>query len=291
MEAVFSYRQRTVSSDDVAFIRELIARHPSASRRALSVLLCEAWNWRQPNGAARDLVCRGLMLGLHRARLIELPPQVKLPPNPLARRAPPVRVEVSTDPLLGSLRECVPLEWRLVRRTADEALFNSLLEQHHYLGYTQPVGAHLKYLVLATGRPVACAAWSSAPRHLRPRDQFIGWSPEVRRRNLHGIAYNLRFLVLPWVRVPHLASHLLGAMARRISDDWVRAYGHPIHYLESFVDPQRFRGTCYQAANWIRLGPTQGRGKDAPTWEANRPVKQILGYPVHRHFRRCLGVT
>jgi hypothetical protein len=255
------------------------------------VKLCEAWDWRQPNGARRDMVCRGLMLGLHRAGHIELPPLVKSPPNPLAKRVRPAPVEVAMDPMAGSLAECGPLEWRLVRRTADEALFNSLIEQHHYLGYSQPVGAHLKYLILARERPIACAAWSSAPRHLRPRDQFIGWSPEVRQRNLQGIAYNQRFLVLPWVRVPHLASHLLGAMARRISDDWLLAYGHPIHYLESFVDPQRFAGTCYQAANWIGLGPTKGRGKDAPSWEANRPVKQILGYPVHRDFRRCLGVT
>jgi len=291
MEAIFSYRHRSVSRDDVALIGELIARHPGASRRALSTKLCEAWDWRQANGAPRDLVCRGLMLGLHRAGLIELPPRVKSPPNPLARRTKPALVEISAEPVHGSLAECGPIEWRLVRRTADEALFNSLIEQHHYLGYTQPVGAHLKYLMLARGRPIACAAWSSAPRHLRPRDQFIGWSPEVRRRNLHRIAYNLRFLVLPWVRVPHLASHLLGAMARRISDDWLRAYGHPIDYLESFVDRQRYRGTCYEAANWIRLGPTTGRGKDAPTMQPNRPVKEILGYPVHRDFRRRLGVA
>lgn len=290
MEAIFSYRQRSVSREEVAFIRELIAQHAGASRRALSVKLCEAWDWRQANGTTRDLVCRGLMLGLHRAGLIELPPRVKSPPNPLARRTKPARVEVAAEALHGSLADCGPLEWRLVRRTADEALFNSLLEQHHYLGYTQPVGAHLKYLVCARGRPIACAAWSSAPRHLRPRDQFIGWSTEARRRHVHLIAYNLRFLVLPWVRVPHLASHLLGTMARRISPDWLHAYGHPIHYLESFVDPQRFGGTCYRAANWIRLGPTTGRGKDAPSWKANRPVKEILGYPVHRDFRRCLGV-
>lgn len=291
MEAIFSWRNRHLSADDVGFVRDLIARHPGASRRALSVLLCEQWNWTQPNGAWRDMVCRGLMLALHRAGHIELPPLVKSPPNPLARRARPAVVDVCMDPLQATLADCGPLQWQLVRRTPDEALFNSLIEQHHYLGYTQPVGAHLKYLVRAHGRPIACAAWSSAPRHLRGRDQFIGWSTEVRRRNLHLLAYNLRFLVLPWVRVPHLASHLLGVMARRISADWQQAYGHPIHYLESFVDPQRFRGICYQAANWIRLGPTTGRGKDAPTMEPNRPIKQILGYPLHRDFRRRLGVV
>lgn len=286
---MLSYRQRAVTGCDVAFIRALIAEHPRASRRELSRKLCTAWNWVQANGALRDMVCRGLMLKLHRAGLIELPPVRYVPPNPLAERSPPVVVRVDTRALQGSLAEIQPLELRSVRRTPEEALFNSLLEQYHYLGYTQPVGEHLKYLVVAHGRPLACLAWSSAPRHLGSRDRFIGWSVAARRQNIRLLAYNTRFLILPWVKVAHLASHLLGRIARVLSGDWERVYGHPLYFLETFVDPQRFRGTCYLAANWIRLGPTTGRGKDAPTWTPNRSVKEVLGYPLRKDFRQRLS--
>ena len=285
MDTAFSYRHRVVTASDITFIRALIAAHPTASRRDLSKKLCHAWNWVQPNGAPRDMVCRGLMLALHRAGSIELPPVRRVPPNPLAQRSRPAVIAVDSQLLQVALSEIQPVELRQVRRTPDEALFNSLLEQFHYLGYSQPVGEHLKYLVWAQGRPVACLAWSSAPRHLGSRDRFIGWSTEERRRNIRLLAYNTRFLILPWVRVPHLASHLLGRMAQVLSGDWEHRYGHPIYFLETFIDPQRFRGTCYRAANWIVLGTTTGRGKDAPTWTPNRPIKAVLGYPLTRDFR------
>jgi hypothetical protein len=175
-----------------------------------------------------------------------------------------------------------------VRRTGDEPLFNSLMEQHHYLQYEQPVGEHLKYLAWAQGRPIACLAWSSAPRHLGSRDRYIGWSAEARRRNIRFIAYNTRFLILPWIRVPHLASHLLGRMAAILSDDWDRLYSHPIYFAETFIDPGRFRGTCYRAANWQLLGLTTGRGKNDQTNKPNRPIKEILGLPLTPRFREHL---
>lgn len=175
-----------------------------------------------------------------------------------------------------------------MRRTADEPLFNSLMESHHYLGYEQPVGEHLGYLIWAQGRPVACLAWSSAPRHLGSRDRFIGWSGEARRRNIRFIAYNTRFLILPWVEVPHLASHVLSRVARQLSHDWERLYQHPIYFLETFVDPKRFRGTCYRAANWVVLGRTTGRGKDDHTNRPNRSIKEVRGYPITPRFRQLL---
>ena len=136
---------------------------------------------------------------------------------------------------------------------------------------------------------MACVAWCSAPRHLGSRDRFIGWGQEARLRNIRHIAYNTRFLILPWVTVPHLASHILGCMARRLSADWQNLYGHPIYFLETFIDPQRFRGTCYRAANWTVLGVTTGRGKDAPTYQANRSIKEVLGYPLVKDFRQRLS--
>ena len=235
------------------------------------------------------MVCRGLMLALHRAGHIALPNRQQVPPNPLAQRSKPVALELDRRPVHGSLQSLGPLRVEQVRRTPEEPLFNSLLEQHHYLGYTQPVGEHLKYLAYAQDRLLACLAWSSAPRHLGPRDRFLGWSAEARRRNIHLIASNLRFLVLPWVQVPHLASHLLGRMARQLPGDWERVYGHGLYFLETFVDPDRFRGTCYRAANWIALGRTTGRGKDDQTHRANRSRKEVWGYPLHRHFRRRLS--
>jgi hypothetical protein len=288
------YRGRTIGADDIASIRQLIAQNPRASRRQLSVLVCQAWDWRQPNGAWRDMVCRGLMLALHRAGHIELPACRHAPPNPLARRAKPATdFLVDPRPLRGPLRALQPLVIRQVRRTGEEDLFNGLVERYHYLGYTRAVGEHLKYLVLVQDRPVACLAWSSGPWHMGPRDRFIGWSPAVRRRNLHLLAYNTRFLILPWARVPHLASHILGRIARRISADWQRLYAHPVHYLETFVDQERFHGTCYRAANWVHLGQTTGRGIKEKTKKVTRSIKDVLGYPLSKDFRArlCEGPT
>jgi hypothetical protein len=288
MPAEWRYRGRTVTAAEVVFIRQLIAAHPGASRRRLSYKLCEAWEWNQANGAPRDMVCRGLLLMLNRIGAIELPPVRFTPRNPLARRERPQPVRLDETPITSPLREMGPIEFQPVRRTAEEPLFNSLMEQYHYLGYEQPVGEHLKYLVWAMGRPVACVAWSSAPRHLGPRDRFIGWGQDTRRRNIRFLAYNTRFLILPWVTVDHLASHILGRMARRISEDWQRVYAHPIYMLETFVDPARFRGTCYRAANWILLGCTTGRGNNDLTHQPNRPIKEVLGYPLTRRFRQVL---
>jgi hypothetical protein len=285
----FRYRGRQISQEDVLYIRALVERHPNESRRRLSTKLCEAWQWRQTNGVLRDMVCRGLLLMLERAGQITLPPVSYVRHNPLARRARPEPARIDATPMEDRLRNLQPLEFEQVRRTGKEPLFNSLMEEHHYLGYEQPVGEHLKYLVSAQGRPVACLAWSSAPRHLGSRDRYIGWSAEARRRNIRFIAYNTRFLILPWVRIQNLASHILGDMAARISPDWQQMYGHPIYFLETFVDPERFRGTCYRAANWVFLGKTTGRGKQSNSYVPNRSIKEVLGYPLTKRFRELLG--
>ena len=177
----------------------------------------------------------------------------------------------------------------MVRRTPEERLYQSLIHHHHYLGYTQPVGEHLEYIAFSEGRPVALIGWSSAPRHIGARDRHLGWNKEERIANLHKIAVNTRFLILPWIEVPHLASHLLGRTARRISRDWMRIYRHPIVWLETFVDPEKgFKGTCYKAANWRYLGLTTGRGKNDQTRRPNRSLKYVFGYPLARDFRKSL---
>jgi hypothetical protein len=287
----FKYRGRVVTQDDVAFIREMIAKNPTLSRRMLSRILCEAWNWTQANGKPKSMVCRGLMLALHRAGRIELPAKRKDMPNPFVNRVRPRLVHIDCAPVEGNLSDLGPLEIRSVRRTPEESLFNSLVETHHYLRYTQPVGEHLKYMVYAKDRPVACFAWCSAPRHLGPRDRFIGWPAQARRRNIHFVSYNTRFLILPWVRVRHLASHLLGRMTGLLSSDWERVYKHPVYFAETFVDPTRYPGTCYYAANWVFLGQTTGRGKNDQTGRPNRSIKDVLGYALTKDFRRLLSET
>lgn len=291
MQSTLRYRGREITEDDVVFLRQLIAESPGCSRREISRRVCVAWGWVQQNGALRDMVCRSLLLVLHRAGRIELPPQRQRPPNNVVirRRAAPVPAELDRTPIETSLTELGELEWRQVRRSPDEPLFDALIAEHHYLGTARLVGEHLKFLVLARGRPIACFAWSSPPHKLRPRDRFIGWTKTARDQNRHLIAYNPRFLIPPWVRVKHLASHLLGRMAKLLPDAWARVYGHEVCYLETFVDCERYAGTCYKAANWIVLGKTTGRGNNAPTQAQTRSIKEVLGYPLTKRFREVLG--
>jgi len=285
---LFTYRGKVVTEKDIAFIQELIASNPGISRWALSRELCRQWNWVQPNGALRDVVCRGMMLELHRKGDIRLPEKKRSVRNPFVDRQKPEKTQVDQHPLQTELSDLKPLEFHQVRRSTDEKLFNSLIEQFHYLGYCHPVGEQLKYIVYARRRPIACLAWSSAPRHIGARDRFIGWSERMRKDHLSLIAYNSRFLILPWVRVPSLASHILGCMTRILPRDWNRIYCHGLYYLETFVDKDRFAGTCYKAANWIYLGDTTGRGKNDRTNRPNRSIKAVWGYPLAKDFRAVL---
>lgn len=288
MTELLRYRNRIVTSDDVDYLRQLIKDNPNASRRALSQKVCRDWNWVQGNGYLKDMVCRSLMLLLEREGHITLPPRKRVPHNPLAIRKPPKRIVIDQTPIQGPIAGLFPVELRQVRRTELESIFNSLIEQHHYLGYTQPVGEHLKYLFFSYDRPIACLSFSSAAYWIDCRDQFIGWSSDSREKNRHLLAYNTRFLILPWVRVPHLASHLLSLCARQINADWQEFYCHPIFWLETFVDTSRFKGTCYQAANWRFLGLTKGTGKDSKL-KRSVSVKAMYGYPLVRNFREKLN--
>jgi len=288
MGIVLTHKGKDITDDDLAAICGLMGEQATWTRRSLSIALCKRRGWVQENGVPRDAACRALLLALHRAGHIELPAPRWACREPW-RRLRPARVEVATDPIEGTLRELGPIEVRHVARTVEEATVNGLLEQYHYLGYTTPVGERMKYLVTAKGRPIGGFVWSSAPRHLGPRDRHIGWSAEARKRNIRFVAYQTRFLILPWVRVPHLASHLLGRMARQLSTDWARVYAHPIHFTETFVDMERNHGTCYRAANWMELGRTTGRGKGDLTHKPNRSLKMIFGYPLVDDYRERLS--
>lgn len=287
-DVLLSYRGRAIRPADVLFLRDLIASNPQLSRRSLSAKVCQAWNWVQPNGRLRDMVCRSLMLVLHRAGHIQLPPPRLQAINNaiLHRRVAPLEF-CDTTPIQGTLAGLGSLQIRLVRRSEGESLFNTLLQQYHYLGFSRPVGEHLKYLVFCGDRPIACLAWNSGPLKLKLRDQFVGAPRPAYAHNLHLIAYNSRYLIAPWVKVPHLASHLLGRIARRISADWRELYHHPIHLLESFVDVERFKGTCYRAANWTCVGRSEGRGTKSQTGDQTS-IKELWAYPLSPDFRNKL---
>jgi hypothetical protein len=288
-QSILRYRGREIATADVDFIRGLIAANPGQNRQRLSKALCTAWGWRQENGGLRDMVARGLMLALHRSGQIQLPPARHARVNPLVHRRAPELIEVNQTPIECALSQLPRLIWRQVRRSTDEPLFNSLMQQHHYLKYVKPVGEHLKFMVYAAERPVALFAWSSAPRHLAPRDRYLEWSPEKRKANIRYVAYNTRYLVLPWVRVPHLASHLLGRMTRMLSLEWQQVYQHPVYFAETFVDPTLHRGTCYRAANWVCMGMTTGRGNNDQSNRVNRSLKEVLGLGLVENFRERLS--
>ena len=289
MDAILTYRKKVITPDDLSFVRKVIDEFQREGRSAISRRLCEAWDWRQDNGQLKDGICRGLLLQLERNQHITLPPRLAVNNNSERRKkipvatlfAPPTQITVP-------LCDLTPIELRQVRRSPEEKLFNNLIRQYHYLGYSQPVGEHLKYLAYTKGRVIACFAFSSVPYAIDHRDTFIGWSAETRECNRHLLAYNTRFLILPWVKVPHLASHLLGRISRTISADWQKIYNHPLYWLETFIDTELFAGTCYKAANWIFLGLTSGRGKYNKTQKQLTSIKAMYGYPLSRDFRTRL---
>jgi hypothetical protein len=289
MDAEIRYRGKSYSTKEIEEIREVIIRHQDKSRWFISQEICRRWDWRQRNGVLKDMICRGLLLQLEAEGLITLPPRRQTPPHLVSPRKRPAVIEVDQSAVAGKLSNFKPIELHQVRRTPLEKVYRSLIEQYHYLGYTQPVGEHLEYLAKVKGRVVACVGWCSAPRHIGCRDRYLRWTKEQRVRNLFLVVINTRFLILPWVKVPHLASYLLGGMARRISNDWQRVYHHEVVWLETFVDPARgFEGTCYKAANWRHIGETTGRGKNDHTHQVNRSLKLVFGYPLRKDFREVL---
>jgi hypothetical protein len=282
------YRNRQITIKDIAFIKDLIADNPDKSRWFISRELCQQWDWRQPNGALKDMVCRGLLLKLEKDGLLTLPPRKRIINNPFLNRKIPEPAKINQTIVACDLSQIQPIRLQSVRRTKFESLYNSLMQDYHYLGYRPHVGEHIKYIVFYQDRPIGCLGWTSAPWYIGCRDKFIGWGAHIRKKNLHLIAYQTRFLILPWIKVSCLASHLLGISTRIISRDWLNFYNHPIYFVETFVDTTRFKGTCYQAANWLYLGKTTGFGKLDQTRKQNRSIKAVYGYPLQKDFRRLL---
>jgi len=290
MEVVHRIQGRDLRESDIAQIRSLIAAHPDWHRTRLSVELAQAWNWQSSAGQLKDMASRTLLLKLERRGWIALPPRrhelyPRLPLIVAPQTAAPAPALIDEP-----LSELLPVSLELVAAGhSDRAFFSHSLAQHHYLGYRGPVGENLAYLARDRhGREVACILFGAAAWKTMPRDAWIGWDASTRARSLLSITNNTRFLILPWVRVPHLASHLLGRILRRLSADWQGKYGHPIYLVETFVDRSRFLGTCYRAANWTCVGQTQGRSRQDRYSTMRVPVKDIYVYPLIPKFRERL---
>ncbi len=278
---------RKISKDGIELVRRLIEAHPSRNRTWLSKELCLLWNWRAANGQIKDMACRTLLSKLELQGYITLPRRQT--PGRGCRRLSILYVPHNTASIACSLSDLKPVQVDLVKDTGLLGLFSCLLSQYHYLGFSGTVGENLKYLVFDRGHnPLACLLFGSAAWKCAPRDEFIDWHDRARKVNLPFLTNNMRFLILPWVQVPHLASHILGRVARRISGDWMEKYGHPLYLLETFVERQRFRGICYQAANWIYVGQTKGRSRNDRYTTLKVPVKDIYLYPLTKRFREAL---
>jgi hypothetical protein len=280
---------REVTAADIELIRALLAAHPARGRTPLSAELCRRWDWRNARGQLKDMACRTLLLKLERAGHIRLPPRIRPSSNGLRNRRPPV-APLACEPIRGALRDLLPLSvGGVAPGSADARLFNGLLAHEHYLGHRNTVGENIRYLARdRRGRPVACALFGSAAWKCAARDAFLGWDRPTRERNLQRLTNNTRFLIPAWVQVPHLASHVLGLIARRIRADWQAKYGHPVHALETFVDRSQFKGTCYRAANWRRLGQTRGRTRNDRAHRIRAAVKDVYLYPLVADVRREL---
>jgi len=277
---------RQVGAADIEWLRGQLVAHRDWNRTRLSRELCARWDWRNALGQPKDMAARTLLLKLERAGHLRLPARRAVSPNAHRNR----RVEAPGRPpaaIRGALRELQALRVGIVAPGSQDArLFHGLLAHEHYLGVRNTVGENIRYLVKDRhGRPVACVLFGSAAWKCAARDDFLGWDRPTRERNLQHLTNNTRFLILPWVRVPHLASHVLGLIARRIRADWQLKYGHPVAALETFVDRSRFKATCYRAANWIKVGSTRGRTRNDRQQRIQVPVKEVYLYPLLDGFR------
>jgi hypothetical protein len=268
-------------------IRELIATHPTAKRNELSRRVCLAWNWLKPDGGLKEMSCRVLLLKLHRAHAIELPaPQSK---NTNIRK--PILHTKEADPkppVTLPVGQLLPVWLRRVISKQDSLFWNELIERYHYLGYTPLPGAQIRYFIDSPVGLLGAIGFSAAAWKVQPRDTWIGWTALIQKQNLHLIVNNSRFLLLPWVNSRNLASHILSLCAKQLPLDWQQTYNYTPVLLETFVEKERFAGTCYKAANWTFVGVTKGRGKLDTYNECALPIKDVHLFPLHKHFRKIL---
>jgi hypothetical protein len=285
MESIITIQGRELFPKDIQFIQDLIENNPSFSRRKLSQELCKLWNWQNAKGVLKDMACRSMMVKLDQFGYIRLPQRRKTPVNRMTQKVI-IYVPHDKTPIVASLKSIQPLGIIIPQTKPQDDLFSYLLSQYHYLGYKGIVGENMKYMIFDRyNRMLCCLLFGSAAWKARDRDRYIGWKEKERKRNLNFTTNNMRFLILPWVWVKYLASHILGLISRRINRDWMEKYGHPLYLLETFVQKDRFSGTCYKAANWICVGQTAGRSRNDRYNDKIVPVKDIYLYPLISDFK------
>lgn len=247
---VTTSRGRNITGKDIEAIKKLIAKYYSKGRKCISEELSRYWKWYQPNGNLKDMACREILLKLHRLDLIKLPPPRVVPNRRKNKNYVQLDLEILPTSLSGKLSDFKEITLSLAASSKEQTLWNSMVRKYHYQGYSRIVGRSIKYIACCSDIPVACLGWGSAAWSLRPRDKYIGWDKATKDKNLHFIANNIRFLILPGVKIKYLASHLLSKNIKAIRSDWARKYGYPLYLLETFVETGRFLGTSYKAANW-----------------------------------------
>ena len=287
-QPLYTIRGREIGPKDLETIRGCIREKWTLGRTAISKALCRQWDWTQPNGWLKDRACRDLLLALERHGEIQLPARRNEGPGGKKRVQSQDYLFLDQTPLEGKVSDYGPLTLTMVRKSREEPMWDFLIHRYHYLARPLLVGSYLKYLVHLDGHLVAAMGWASAALKVASRDTFIGWDPQTRKRNLHQVVNNVRFLILPWVRIKHLASKILGASARTVQRDWQGFYNTPIQLLETFVDMARFPGTSYRAANWLYLGQTKGSAKRGNRYTYHGQAKAVVVYPLTRHFRERL---
>lgn len=285
-QIVTSICGKPFSKYDLEKVREIITEHPTLNRQNLSRIICKEFNWVSANGRLKEMSCRVAMLKLYRTGLIQLPaPQKK------SNNGSKLKITSVSDPqfpIEEEIRKLEQIEIKEVKTSKESRLWNELIERYHYLGYTPLAGAQIRYLIYCRQGLLGAVSFSASAWKVAPRDKWIGWDHKVREKNLHLIINNSRYLILPWVKVKHLASKVLGLCARQIRSDWKKRYNYEPVLLETFVEKNRFKGTCYKAANWIYVGQTQGRGKKDVHNEYKLPIKDIWMYPLVKGFRKEL---
>src|SRR3989338_1485414 len=300
---------RLISAAELGWLRDWIDDHRQWSRHRLTVGLCRQWQWTSSSGRLKNYAARSFLMKLERRGLLSLPPVREA----MRRRSwfksfsvdsigmasdgartalssLKAKVDFVSEPITATIEDLLPVEVTLCSTgSPEESLFRAYLETHHYLGFGKTVGENLQYLVRdQQGRDLDCLLFGSAAWRVEARDRWIGWNDAQRQRHLIPLTNNTRFLILPWIKVPHLASHILSKILHRVSIDWKKKYGHPIHLVETFVEKDRFRGTCYKAANFIHAGETKGRSRQDRDRTLSVPVKDVYFYPLHRRFREDL---
>ena len=284
------YYGRSFTSEEMALLRALIAAHPRPTRFGLSKEFCRRIGWIKPDGGLKDMMARAAMLAMHRDGLITLPPPTRIP-----GRAGPVTFGPDTEPPLfpppATLDDVRPLTLRpVLGKTREGKLWNEFIARYHYLGYKTLVGAQMRYAVHDRhGQPIAMLGFSTAAWRLAPRDRFIGWSPQLREKNLPLVVDNPRFLILPWIRIPNLGSHILAIIRRRLPRDWAERYNTTPVLIETFVQTPRYTGAVYRASGWIHVGATQGRGRYDRRKLYDKPRKDIWLRPLRKDWKRTLN--